>query len=240
MTKPGPLHWAPRPHYRSGLFLGGYRFDADRPLDHDRPEGFATAENLARTWCSQSRWVGADQPLDIAPWSGSIKINAKWEEEAQAIGDALSVGEPQRVFFGRWQTDYWAVEGAAGAQTEWRTSRGLPYDLPAPLGAADWAAYVPQVKLIDTAGVAVEQTVITAGTPGAGEVLVPDTGGGTYETIQTPAVSTLTGMRWLALYYPAVLHCVVVEKASYPVANGLEWVLGFRELPAGVYEGAAA
>ena len=240
MTKPGPLHWSPRPHYRSGLFIDQYRFDGElRPIDFKRGEGFATALNQAGTWCVQSRSLGGDHPLDLTPVEGSIAIQLKWEEEQQQLRRAAGKNRPARIYFGDWVEDLWWLFGAEAARTTFRTSRPLPYDLPPPVGQADWSAYSPQAALVASDGTETPQTVVTSGTPSAGEVMIPDTGGGQYETVTTPAVSTLGGAEYLAVYYPAVYIAVVALAWDYPVPNGLDCGVSLRELTAGTYQGHA-
>lgn len=212
------------PTLRFGLVIDGVTIiGGAESLQWRHGEAVATAEYVGGGTVSQSLWTAPDAPLALAPYEGSLSFRLIAEGDYEAILDAFAAAEPVEMFFGWWQVDKWLIGAAPGTQTEWKTSRPYAWSL------ASRASYPPSARLDAT-----PQTVLATGTPGAGEVMIPDSGGGTEGVVTTPAASGL-GAAILRVKYPALFNVVTVPSWGCSQVNELQVDLEVREMPAGQY-----
>ena len=116
--------------------------------------------------------------------------------------------------------DTWYIKHAPGSQATWKTTARVGWGLP----GVSHSKHPPEVQIDGVA-----QTIITSGTPTAGEAKVPETQSGAqnWETIETPA--GLAGTRLTLLYWPEMLVTFASPVQSIPVRNRLEFVATLEE-----------
>lgn len=176
---------------RGGVYLNGeiIHRGAMVPLTRSGDSPARTLTTLAGTQVLQRIGIGGDAPLNLRPLTFSARFSCDSEADYFRLVGAADSGTRVYLMPHLWIEDRWYIPGANPGQTTWRTSRRLAHHLPG--YSYDFASRQPQVLVDD-----VPQTVLSSGTPGAGEVVVPDTGG--YVEVVTPA--GLSGS-YLALRY---------------------------------------
>lgn len=176
----------------------------------------------------QHQWIGGDCPLNLGrPLSIPVTFQHNSEADWKTLCRVELTG-PVRIFLGLWVVDLWYIPGKNTGQTLWKCSRQFPYAL----SGVTHASHPPQAYIDGAA-----QTIITTGTPSAGQVKVPQAGG--YQAITTP--SAITG-EFLELWYPAEL-LVTIEgpNTGNPQANLLTYAATLQEVQgSGGYTGAMA
>lgn len=175
----------------------------------------------------QYQYIGGNAPLLGRALEIPIQMQHNREDDYWRMKEAEAFG-PHRFWFGLWLDCSWYIPGRNAGQTTWKTDRRLPYGLPGITHATH-----PPVVLID----GVEQDILTSGTPGAGEVVVPEAGG--FASLVAPA--GITG-EMLVLRCPFEL-LVTIEGPSnaVPQPNLWTYTTTLREhLGSGDYTGATA
>lgn len=173
----------------------------------------------------QYQFIGGDAPLMGRPLEIPMVMQHNYQEDYQRLLEAEAIG-PRRFWFGLWLTTVWYIPGKNAGQTAWKTDRRLPYAL----AGVTHATHPPIVKIDGVA-----QDILTTGTPGDGEAVVPEAGG--FGSITLPAA--ITG-EYLTLFCPFEL-LVTVEGPSFanPQANLITYSATLREVQgSGNYTGA--
>jgi hypothetical protein len=184
------------------FWVAGVEFVVERPgsMKWRRATRSQSLLTMAGTNIHQGTYLGGDAPVNLAPMEVQCKFSIADKDEAFRLGELLSMGAiaPQDFFPGIWISDVWYIPVRGAGQTTWRTSRQLPYDIVDILHLGD---YTPEC-MID--GVA--QTLVTTGTPDAGEFKVE--AGVESESIVLP--SGISGS-YLTLRYPPKMMLTKVE-----------------------------
>lgn len=188
----------------------------------------AVKRNLAGTHLHQSFWLGQDAPINLSPIE-SFEIDFQHDSMNEYM-KILSLGElcafePQDFCPLIWIPDKWYIPAGGAGRTTWKLSRSTPYDL---ININYLDDYKP---IADVDGTLL--TLITSGTPGAGEFLIP-------QSVESDTLTTddLTGGSILTLWYPAkFLVCGVNVSQEIPDDNVFEMGLSMKEfLPTRQYE----
>lgn len=177
----------------------------------------------------QLQTPGGDCPI----MSSALKISITMQHNREEDFRRMSVAErfpPVRWWFELPLPCLWYIPGKNAGQTTWKTDRRLPYG-----GAVPGVTHATHPPLVMVDGVA--QTVITTGTPGAGEVLVPESAG--FASVTTPA--GLAG-ELLELWVPfELLVKISGPSTNNPQANLLAYSATLEEVQgSGDYTGATA
>ena len=233
MSSGGPRDFSV-PTFRGGLVLnsqafhGGGGWYPGRTRNTFAEPGVAL-ETAGRTTIVQLHWLGGDQPVNLAPIDHDFDLLVTTETDYFTFLEAQERGEPVSLWLDQRITDQWYIPGANAGQVTWRSSRWLPWSS---TWGVDHATSPPEVWLEDAAGVRVAQTIITTGTPIAGEVLVPETGGD-FGDLETPADLT---ERWLILRYAPVLVAKIGRlRVTLRELNSLRFSCPIEEILAGDY-----
>jgi hypothetical protein len=170
----------------------------------------------------QFNGLGGDQPVNMHPLETDVRFTASYEEDYLLFEKAAAKGEPVDLYLDVYMIDLWLIAAANANQTIWKTSRKLPYSL-----SGISHATRPPKAFIDTT----VQTIITSGTPIAGEVKIPDTGG--FQDIETP--SGIAGT-YLEVRYPALFVVKLLDiRRDYRAANELRFDVSMLELLQNTY-----
>jgi hypothetical protein len=167
-------------------------------------------------------------PLSLEAVSCSIDFQGDSEESYYAWRRALSIAEVAPVtFWIAWpHEDVWLVRDAS---TTWTLSRSLAFDLVSPV------TYAPRAFLRDLQGSAMtELTLITSGTPGAGELKFNASAASF--TVETADLSAEIGRALVFRYHP--LRLVRIESLSEAMGepNDLQYTVDLAEIvPARTY-----
>ncbi len=174
----------------------------------------------------QFRYKGTDAPYTLAPVRFSIELLFRFEDDIIGLTQHARSGLPFLMLMNWPLQDSWSIKAASGVQTLWRTSRRVSWGLT----GITHATHPPQAFIDGTS-----QTIITSGTPIAGEVKVPttQTAGQNFETIETPALAS--GSTLVLLYWPEWVIRVSGAVNSVPVANGWFFAAQLEDIPSGVY-----
>lgn len=169
------------------------------------------------------------QPITMEPRSGSFEITITHQQDLIRLHRAVNRGSPVLLFMGEFLEEQWLRRNGDAGQTEWRTSRRLGWN-----GTTRTHETHPPRAYIETAGVEVEQTIVTSGTPTAGEVLVPtaQTADQFYDAITTPALSA--GDYLILQYWPEVLVSMTIQN-TYDQTNDYRIAVTLEEMLAGEY-----
>lgn len=171
--------------------------------------GVRLYQNLIRGTQAQSLWNGGDSPLNMYPMSGTIQMTVGKEEDYWLLMRATAEGRPQRIWFDLPLLDQWYVPAMTPGQTTWRTARRTPWgEVP----GITHGTRPPRVYLDG-----VEQTVLTGGTPNAGEVVVPETA--EVVDIETPALDPNTDQYLELRYHPQIRASLAVLNYTYAEHN---------------------
>lgn len=190
----GPQHW-------NQPILGGERYLMGRELTSCpiavQASGGASGigiEMMAGGMVYQRTPAHIRAPLSLEGETFSLEFQADSEMSWHAWQAAYQVAQVAPVeFWHRWaREDAWVIRDAA---TTWTLSRTLPY------GLISAAAYPPRAFLRDLQGGAEEElTLITAGTPGAGELKYNPSANSI--TVETGDLSAEVGRVLAFRYYP--------------------------------------
>lgn len=230
MAKPGYLYWDTR-ILRLGMYVAGRRIKGGlvhpNRADYSRSAPGVLLSTLGHSDVLQVRWFGGDVPVSLEPISVRFSMILSDQADADAITEAQSAGAPVDLWLDLVIADQWSIPHAAAGQTQWKTSRKLPYGL----DFVTVANRPPRVFIDDT-----EQTVIHAGVPAAGEVVVPDAGG--YAVITTPAgiVGTMLKLR----YHPIIVARVTQADYGHEDVNHLNLQVEIEEIRSRLFSVAAA
>lgn len=170
---------------------------------------------------TQTIWRFGNQPITMQEISGQFTWLADDEEDLFRMRRAAH-GAPVLWFPAYPIEDQWLIRANAVGATIWRTARRAVWD-----GATyTHAAYPPRV-FVD----ATELTVITSGSPAAGEALVPDTQPPTQEYLEIETNTTdTTGAELLVLrYWPEYRVRFINQDQDIPSANALTMTVQFEE-----------
>lgn len=218
MTTRGYLYWDTR-ILRLGMYVNGYRIRGGLvhpdSANYSRNPPGTLLSTMGHSDILQTRWLGADVPVNLEPIRASFSIIAASELEYHAFMES-STGLSVDVWPDLLIADRWHIPSANPGQTEWKTSRRLPYDLPFVTPSLR-----PSTAYIDD----VAQTVVASSPPSAGEVYVPTTGG--FATIETPAGISGT---WLTLRYHPVLSARVTTALNHQDVNDLRLQVEIEEV----------
>lgn len=185
-----------------------------------------TLQTHGHTTILQLPYTGADAPFTMRPSAFDMGILFTHQDDASRLTSHARMGLPF-VLLVNWPfTDGWAIQGGAPAQTLWRTSRRVAWGL----AGVSHATHPPRAWVDG-----VEQTIITAGTPVAGEIKVPttQTAGQNYETIEAPV--TLTGKVLELEYWPAWVARFKGATTTVPLLNQWNLLGQIEDLPSGEY-----
>ncbi len=235
----GPRSFTP-PHWRLGLWVNGYWFhNASGWMPGRGSLAGAVGPVVLPTEAGaivQHRWVGGDAPVNLNRRLDrmAFEFQLMLESDFELIEDYASRGTALRVWLDAWMVDTWYIPGANAAQTTWRTSRHLPWDI----AGVSHATRAPSAYFEDASGNRTPLTIVTSGTPNPGEIKIPDSGG-TFGDLETEVVENLTDT-YLVVRYPPVFH-VVMDNVQREVRGPNDIRVGFEltEIPAGVYTVAA-
>lgn len=175
-TSGGYIYWDSR-ILGLGMYIAGRRIQGGlkHPSGADYSRGMpgVSLATVGGSDVLQQRFFGGDVPLNLEPFNVSFSMLLVDQADADAILEAVDAVDlwPDMII-----ADKWSIPHASAGQTTWKASRRFPWGL----GFVTTVNRAPRV-FIDS----VEQTVIYAGAPAAGEVLVPSVGG--YGVITTPA-----------------------------------------------------
>lgn len=172
----------------------------------------ATIQMADGTSCHQMAIPKPKQPIAMEPAVGSFDILIAYKDDFIRLRRASGLPNVL-VFMGEPLEDQWYIANADAGQTTWRTSRRIGWN-----GTTRTHATHPPSAYIVTGTTQVAQTIITGGTPAAGEVKVPtaQTADQFYDTITTPALSA--GDRLVFGYWPERVVKLRVSNA-YPETN---------------------
>ncbi len=179
-----------------------------------------------RTSILQLPYTGSDAPFTMSPARFDMGILFRFQEDASRLRSHARMGLPF-VMLVNWPfIDGWTLNGGLPGQTLWRTSRRLSWGL----AGIDHTSHPPRAWIDG-----VLQTIITAGSPVAGEVKVPtsQTAGQNYETIETPADPA--GSILELEYWPAWVARFSGATTTIPVANAWNLIGQIEDLPSGEY-----
>lgn len=226
----GPVSWADSsgtPFAGDGIWFNQRLIEGGRmvPLSMVRENLPFPQRMMSGTSVSQSFWIGGDTPVNLHPMTTDFKMTISEEADYWAIREAADLGMPVEMWFGWPMTDWWYVVGGDGTRSTWRTSRQQPYNY---VTGVTQATYPPAALLDGT-----PQTIVTSGTPGAGEVKILDSSG--YENVTTPTLDPAT-YTWLQVrYHPLMLVDVTAISEVYEDHNGLNFEISLSEHLGGYY-----
>jgi hypothetical protein len=218
----GPFGW-------NGRILGGPRWlmgqellQCPASIGFDHPSAGIGIEMMAGGVVYQRTPAQLAAPLDLDAVSCSIDFQGDSEESYYAWRRARSVAQAAPVaFWIAWpHEDVWAVRDAS---TTWTLSRSLAFDLVSPV------TYAPRAFLRDLQGSTMtELTLITSGTPGAGEMKY-DAAAASF-TVETADLSASVGRVLVLRYHP--LRLVRIEGLSEAMGepNDLQYTVDLAEV----------
>lgn len=218
MANRGYIYWDTRilglGLYVDGVRIRGGQLHPDAANYSRNPPG-TVLPTMGHSDILQTRWLGADVPVNLESIRASFSIIAAAESEYHTFMEA-STGLAVDVWPDLLIADRWHIPSANSGQTTWKTSRRLPYDLPFVT-----TVLRPVSVLIDDA----EQTVVSSSPPAAGEVYVPSVGG--FAAIETPAGISGT---WLTLRYHPILSARVSASLRHQDVNDLRLEVEIEEV----------
>lgn len=208
----GPATWTDLPFRQGGIYLDGTLIEGGmaRPLmDLTALMGCRVLVTAGGTGILQRLWLGGKAPVDVVPFADfPMQMNVRDEADYRLFLTRKGRSMPVELWADWPLFEQWYIPARASGQTEWETRWKLPWSLP----GVSHATRPPRVYVDD-----VQQTVLTSGTPSAGEVVVPEAGG--YGTLVTPV--DLDGT-WLRLEYAPVLIVYLAQvKMQYARLNDL-------------------
>jgi hypothetical protein len=216
----GPANWTSYPFRHLGVYLDGTQIEsgAAYPLGGLQAlSGSVAFDTLGNSQIVQTRTLGAKAPLGVSAGEIAVRMNVKDEADYKLFLTRCERGEPVE-FWPDWPLfETWSLALRDAGQTEFQTRRKYPW-------ALSGVTHVTRPPLVDVDGTS--QTIVTAGTPGAGEVKVLETSG--YGTLTAPAA--LSG-DYMTLAYPPVLDVLILSVGmSYEVYNRLEFEVAMQEV----------
>lgn len=185
-----------------------------------------TLQTHGHTTILQLPYTGSDAPFTMQPASFDMEILFTHQDDASRLNSHARMGLPF-VLLVNWPfTDGWTIQGGAPSQTLWRTSRRVSWGL----AGVTHTSHPPRA-FVD----GVEQTIITVGTPVAGEIKVPETqpAGQNFATIEAPV--DLTGSILELEYWPAWVARFKGATTPIPVLNSWSLIGQIEDLPSGEY-----
>ena len=226
----GPAYWTDLDVAELGIFLDGRLIDGGafypQPFSLEAQAPGAVLATLGHSDITQYRWLGEDVPVNLEPYVvNGLEVLLADSADYRALKAASNRGSTVALWCDIPIVDQWSIAHAATGQSDWKASRALPWDLSGVTHATR-----PPVVMID----GVEQALVAA-SPGAGEAVVPESGG--YGVVTTPA--GIEG-EWLQLWYHPVLRvrvggCRIVSQAH----NALLVSLDVAEVREQLFEVAA-
>lgn len=171
-------------------------------------------------------WIGGDQPVSLVPALAAASIEVSDEDDARWIERSASLLLPWVL--GLTTEDVWVA--AAGNGTTWRSSRGLWLGSP-----VDLTTYRPRVWTFTDGTDETELTVITTGSPGAGEALIPTTPTSEPWDLETAALSSgyLAARYYAQTRWRAQIESTVEDGREAVITYGLT----LEEILTGEYTG---
>lgn len=196
----GPASWTSFPFRHEGVWLDGTQIESGYayPLTNlSVVSGSRMLTSVGGTEIVQRRWLASKAPVNVRSIPIRLQMNVKDEADYR-----LFLLHGQRgvavEFFPDWPwIEEWYIPAMTAGQTTWEPARKFPWDL----AGIDHSTRPPRVYKDD-----VSQTIVTTGTPGAGEAKVPIVGG--FDVVTTP--SGITGT-WLRLEYAPVFTVLINE-----------------------------
>ena len=166
------------------------------------------------------------QPITMDPRVGTWEITIAHQEDLIRIHRAAQRGSPVLAFFNTFHEDQWLIANGDTGQTTWRTSRRIGWN-----GTTRTHVTHPPYAEID----GTEQTIVTVGTPVAGEVKLPtsQTAEQFYDTVTTPALTA--GTYLVVRYWPEMLVTLTINY-TIEAHNAYRISVGVEEVLAGDYE----
>jgi hypothetical protein len=190
--------------FSEGLWVNGDFIEGGKrtpPIRLNAPSPGVTLDMLGNINIEQMLWIEGDAPVNLgAKFNMQLNMVLAQEDDYWKFRELQETGIPAEFWFDYPVADRWYIPGMESGQTEWKTSRKSPWT--AVTGITQTSH--PPDAYID----GVQQTIITSGTPAAGEVKVPNTSG--YLTIETPVLTPGTDT-WLVLRYHPVMYMKLQE-----------------------------
>lgn len=166
-------------------------------------------ETMANLDQVQLRLLGAKAPVGAPPVEIPIQFTVDSTEEYELFLTRCERGFPVELWPAWPLFDQWYLPVRDVGQTEFEPRRKFPW------GAISGISHATRPPIVKVDGI--EQTVVTSGTPGTGEVLVPESSG--WQVIEAPAALTGT---WLQLTYWPILDVLLKEVGqAYEQHNNL-------------------
>ena len=182
----------------------------------------------------QNRWNAGSGPMNLAPLSFAMSMSICTEDDFFTLMRLASRQLAVPLWFDFELPDIWYIPGRySTSQIVWYTSRLIPWTLPTITAVTK----PPKVFIDDT-----EQTVLTSGTPGAGEVVLSDTptNDGAVQIVRRPwgvltTPASLSGTFLELRWRPQILAVLSNVQFDYAVHNDLRVSFVVNEHLAGVY-----
>ena len=228
----GPSGW--KDSGGSSIFSEGLWIDGDfieggqrtPPIKLDTGAPGVTLNTLGNTDIEQMLWVEGSAPVNLgAKNSMQFSMNLVEEDDYWKFRTLQETGVPVEFWFDYVIADRWYIPGMEAGQTGWKTSRKSPWTV---VGGVTQTSHPPDAYIDG-----VQQTVIPSGTPGAGEVKVPNTSG--YLTIETPVLVPASDT-WLELrWHPIMYMKLVALRVDWLTHNRLSVTMELLESFWGTY-----
>ena len=215
----GPAHWTSYPFRHLGVYLNGTQIESGSayPLTSlAELSGDVSFDTLGNSQIVQTRTLGGKAPLGLSAGDFTLRMNVKDEADYKLFLTCVHKGPVE--FWPDWPLfEMWNLDLRTAGQTEFQTRRKQPWTI-------SGVTHVTRPPLVDVDGTS--QTIVTSGTPGAGEVKVLEAG--SYGTLTAPAA--LIG-DYMTLAYAPVLDVLVTGVGqTYEVHNRLEFEVSMREV----------
>lgn len=196
----GPAYWTAFPFRNLGVWLDGTQIEdgsAYPMTDLSVIGGSRMLTTVGGTEIVQRRWLGSKAPVNVRSTPIRLQMNVKNEADYRLFLTKAQRGLAVELYPDWPLIEEWYIPAAAANQTTWEPARKFPWDL----SGIDHTTRPPRVYKDD-----VSQTIVTTGTPGAGEAKVPIVGDFDYVTTPTGITGT-----WLRLEYHPVLTVLITE-----------------------------
>lgn len=222
MASGGPLFWESPFFTGPRVLMGQALGECFGSYSEESPGSGMVIDLLAGGSVYQRSPAHRRAPLSLLPAEIELSFKADLEDSFHAFERARAVGEyePVTLWFARPMEDHWLV---SGAETTYTLSRELGF------GAVATGRFLPRAWLRDRQGAtATEQTIITTGTPAAGEVKIDPAANSI--VIETPDLSAEVGRLLVLRYYPIRLVRVTDLSLDSDAPNDMEYTVSLREV----------
>lgn len=207
----GPAFWTDFPFRHEGLWIDGTQVEGGSayPLvSLDVLNGTQLLATAGGTEIAQRKWLGGKAPVNVRSTALPVSFNLKDEADYRLLVSRAGRGSAVELYPDWPLFEEWYIPAKDSGQTEWQPARKFPWDIT----GVDHTSRPPRVYIDD-----VSQTIVTSGTPTAGQAKVPEVGG--FDVVTMP--STISGT-WLRLEYHPVFTVLIARLGQvYEAHNNL-------------------